>query len=102
MFDELKRKAPIEVPPHLRLIVPRSDSVIHDAIKNHAKFNDPQNWILDRKLNGKPGRCSGCIFKDIIRVCAIHFAVKGLFFDEAKNNQRWLQLIRTLLLYHLC
>ncbi len=80
------QKVPLEVPEHLKEIVPNSNRFIHEKLRNHQKFNEQQQWILERKTAGRPGRCSGCMEKDMIRVGDVHFAVKGLFYDEPKDK----------------
>ena len=78
---------PSEVPQSLKICtVINHARVFPQKLKDHAKFNEPQVWIVDRKRDKKTATCSGCLEMGVIKQDDLHLSVKGLYYVEQNNH----------------
>ena len=49
-------KVPDNIPPHLATLHSDKERHMSEKLKNHAKFNNKQDWFFGRKCIGKPAR----------------------------------------------
>ena len=74
------------VPVHLTKCNERNnDRMIHRKVQEHPKFNNYQEWVIDRKGNTAPCRCSGCLKKGVITTGDLHFYVLGVLHVPTKD-----------------
>ena len=82
---KLMSLCPSPIPVHLTKCKERNnDRMIHRKVQEHPKFNNYQEWVIDRKGNTVPCRCSGCLKKGVINTGDLHFYVLAYYMFQLK------------------